>query len=58
MNILGVSYRSCQAVAQYGEYICFLNSYVGPQSMTLRDLERVLTAIDDKMALHLGESTD
>jgi hypothetical protein len=58
VNILGVIYRSCQAVAQYAEYISFLNSYVGPQSITLGDLERVLIAIDERMALYLGEDTE
>jgi len=58
VNILGVIYRSCQAVGQYREYISFLNSYVGPQSMTLGDLERVLIAVDDKMALYLREGSD
>ncbi|TKJ29857.1 MAG: hypothetical protein CEE40_07205 [Chloroflexi bacterium B3_Chlor] len=58
VNILGVIYRNCQAVAQYDEYISFLNGYVGPQSMTLGDLERILVAIDERMAFYLEEDTE
>ena len=58
VNILGVIYRNCQAVAQYDEYISFLNGCVGPNSMTLGDLERILIDIDERMALYLEKDTE
>ena len=48
-------FRSCKAVAQYGEYISVFRTHVSPEYMTLEDLERVLKAIDERMALYLAE---
>lgn len=47
--------RSCKAVAQYDEYISVFRTHVSPEYMTLEDLERVLRAIDERMALYLAE---
>ncbi|MBC7264515.1 MAG: hypothetical protein H5T64_09220 [Chloroflexi bacterium] len=52
LEILG-RFRSCSAVAQYGEYISVFRSKVSPEYMTLQDLERILKAIDERMAQHL-----
>jgi hypothetical protein len=50
---LGPRIRTCTAVAQYGEYISVFGAHMS--HMTLEDMERILTAIDDRMALHLGK---
>lgn len=49
---------SCTAVAQYDEYISIFTTPVSPTApMTLEDLERVLRAIDERMAQHLKDDT-
>ena len=55
INILGVGYWTCNAVAQYDEYISFLSTHLSPENMTFGDLERILIAIDDRMLLYLEE---
>ncbi len=40
----------CEMIAQYEEYYVFLTVYMSAESMTYRDLERVLRAIDERMA--------
>jgi hypothetical protein len=44
---------SCEALAQYDEYISLFSAQLS--HMTLEDLERILVAIDERMALYLGE---
>lgn len=45
----------CAAMARYDEYISVLNTTVSPEYMTLKDLEGVLRAIDERMARNLGK---
>lgn len=47
----------CQAVAQYGRYVAWFHTYMSP-SMTFADLERILTAIDERMALYLAKDME
>lgn len=51
-------YWRCQAVAQYDEYISVLFAELHPEYMTLGDVERLVAAVDARMALHLGEDSD
>jgi hypothetical protein len=48
----------CQAVAQYDEYISVFIVHLSPDNMTLQDVERILVAIDEQMALHLGKEVE
>lgn len=48
----------CQAVGQYGRYMIRFHTFMNPDTMTPSDLGRVLAAIDDRMALYLGEDTE
>lgn len=48
-------FQSCKAVAQYDEYISVFRTHVSPEYMTLEDVERILKAIDERMALYLAE---
>lgn len=50
---LGMVIRVCTAAAQYGEYISVLVTHPSPDNTTLEDIERLLTAIDERMAEHL-----
>ena len=47
--------RTCTALAQYEEYISVFGAHMS--YMTLEDMERILVAIDERMALYLGEDT-
>jgi len=49
--------RLCQAVAQHEEYLVRFHAYVSPQSLSVADLEAILVAIDERMALYLGKGT-
>ena len=49
--------QTCQAVARYGRYLIRFHTYMNPESMTFTDLERILTAIDERMVLYLGKDT-
>lgn len=51
-------FRNCTAVAQYDEYISVFRTHVSPEYMTLEDVERVLRAIDERMALYLAEDSE
>jgi hypothetical protein len=46
-------YWRCQAVGQYDEYVSFLYAELHPEYMTLDDVERLVAAVDDQMALYL-----
>jgi hypothetical protein len=46
----------CQAVGQYGRYVVRFHTYMSPY-MTLTDLERILVAIDERMALYLHKDS-
>jgi len=51
----------CVALGQYEEYVVRLNVRLDPEHpecLTFTDLERILVAIDDKMALYLGEDSE
>ena len=53
--------RHCVAVGQYAQYMVVFDAKLDPdhpECLTFTDLEEILIAIDDKMALYLGESTD
>jgi hypothetical protein len=47
--------RTCTALAQYDEYISVFGAHMS--HMALEDLERILIAIDERMALYLGKDT-
>ena len=57
VDIVGVPYSTCEVVAQYDEFISEFWTNSSPGYLTLRDFERILVAIDERMALHLGEDT-
>jgi len=44
----------CRAIGQYEEYFVKFNTHMSPDFMTHADLERVLKAIDERMASYLG----
>ena len=45
----------CQAVGQYGRYMSRFHTFMNPDTMTFADLEHILIAIDERMALYLGK---
>jgi hypothetical protein len=45
----------CNIIAQYEEYFIRFNVHMHPEFMTYQDLERVLRAIDERMARNLGK---
>jgi hypothetical protein len=47
----------CQAVGRYGRYMIRFHTFMNPETMTPSDLERVLVAIDERMALYLRQDT-
>lgn len=49
--------QSCQALGRYDEYIVRFRATMSSQCMTFTDLERVLIAIDERMAGCLGKDT-
>ena len=56
----GGSLSICQAVGQYEEYVVRFHTSVDPghpECMSFVDLERILAAIDERMALYLGKDT-
>jgi hypothetical protein len=48
----------CETVARYDEYVSVFGSELSPDYMTLEDVERILVAIDERMALHLGKDVE
>jgi len=46
----------CTAMARYDEYISVFDTIMSPEYMTLNDLEKVLRAIDERMARYLKGS--
>lgn len=55
LDVLGL-FTNCTAVAQYDEYISVFRTHVSSKYMTLEDLERVLKAIDERVAQHLKDT--
>ncbi|TKJ31643.1 MAG: hypothetical protein CEE40_01085 [Chloroflexi bacterium B3_Chlor] len=49
--------RFCQAVTQYGRYVVWFHTYMSPY-ITFADLERILLAIDERMASYLEKDID
>lgn len=47
----------CQAVAQYGRYVVRFHTYMSPY-MTFTDLERILAAIEERMAFYLEKDME
>jgi hypothetical protein len=47
----------CVAVARYDEYISVLVTHPTPDGITLGEVERLVRAIDERMALYLGNNT-
>jgi len=45
-------------IGQYDEYFVIFNTYMSPDFMTYEDLERVLRAIDERMAHYLAEDIE
>jgi len=45
----------CQMTAQYEEYYVYLVAHMDPETMGIRDLERILRAVDEKMGRCLGK---
>lgn len=50
--------RQCQGVGQYQQYIVVFRTYMSPECMTFAQLERILLAIDQRMALYLEKETE
>lgn len=50
--------QACQAVGQYEQYLTRFHTFVNPENMSFADLERILIAIDEKMALYLGKDIE
>ena len=48
----------CQAVGQYGRYMSRFHTFMNPDTMTFADLERILVAIDERMAFYLGKEME
>lgn len=48
----------CRMIGQYDEYFVIFNTHMSPDFMTYEDLERVLQAIDERMAHYLAEDTE
>jgi hypothetical protein len=48
----------CAAMGQYEEYLLISHSIMDPEYMTFADLERILVAIDERMALYLGKDME
>jgi len=48
----------CQAVGQYGRYMTRFHTFMNPDTMTPSDLEQVLIAIDERMALYLARGAE
>jgi len=46
-------YTRCTAMGQYEEYVSVFFTYISRESMTYADLERILRAIDERMARYL-----
>ena len=54
----GSTVQTCQAVARYEEYVVRFHTSIDPEHpecMSFADLERILVAIDERMAVYLGE---
>ena len=49
--------QACQAVGRYDEYIVRFYTAMSDDYMTFTDLERILAAIDERMALYLEKDT-
>lgn len=57
----GSSVQICQAVGQYEEYIVAFDIHMDsehPDCMSFKDLEGILIAIDERMALYLGKDME
>lgn len=52
------SIQMCRAIWQYEEYFLRFNTHMSPDFMTYADLERVLKAIDERMASYLAEDSE
>jgi hypothetical protein len=48
----------CQAVGQYGRYMTRFHTFMTLNTMTLSDFERILVAIDERMAFYLQEDME
>ncbi len=46
--------QACQAVGQYEQYLVRFHTFMWPETMTFADLQRILVAIDERMAFYLG----
>lgn len=55
---LGRLLWKCRAVSQYDEYISVFSTTLSPEYMTFGDLERILAAIDERMAFYLGDEAE
>jgi len=44
----------CRFLGQYEEYLVLFNTQMSPRSMSYTDVERILRAIDERMAHYLG----
>jgi hypothetical protein len=47
----------CAALGQYEEYLVDFHTIMDTEYMTFADLERILVAVDERMALYLGKDT-
>jgi len=51
-------YWTCTALSQYGQYISVFATDLSPEYMTLEDIERILLALDERMAFYLKIDTE
>ncbi len=58
MNGLGPPQMTCTAVAQHDECISVFSTELSPEYMTLEDVERILIAIDERMASYLEKDAE
>ena len=54
---MGRVLTKCRIAAQYEEFVSVFGTTLDPSYMTLHDLERILVAIDERMALYLRKDT-
>jgi hypothetical protein len=55
VNGIGTPATVCEAMAQYEEYLVVFHTVVDSEYMTYAELERILVAIDERMALYLDK---
>jgi hypothetical protein len=57
VDAIGTPATVCLAMGQYQEYLVLFHTIMDTDYMTFADLERILVAVDERMALYLGKDT-